>query len=388
MIKLSKLILFFFLYPFKKIIKPKKIVIFSTNSPYRYGGGPKFLFEYLSKKNFDTYWWTKSKKIKVHLLKKNLQFFSILKPFHFLKIIFLAKVVINSGDDHFDFCNLLKKDKRVKKICVGHGSGPKLINKKKNHPLKINFDYISFTSKYSAKNIGQRQFKIDVEKIKLLGNPKNDLFFKKDKVKKFFEQKKISKFYQKKINKNSKIIFYAPTWRPYKYDLPLLNLKKFDINKFNSYLKKNNMYFFFNNHILSENIKLINKNRIKFVSSKTYPLFDTNEMLCECDIFCTDCSTLSTEAAILKKPQIIIFPDLKRFDKSRGFVEPFKKVIPGDIIYSFSDLLLAINSYKNKKIYINNFNKKIEKYLDHYYDIKINNSLLKHQNFIREILNN
>ena len=131
MIKLSKLILFFFLYPFKKIIKPKKIVIFSTNSPYRYGGGPKFLFEYLSKKNFDTYWWTKSKKIKVHLLKKNLQFFSILKPFHFLKIIFLAKVVINSGDDHFDFCNLLKKDKRVKKICVGHGSGPKLINKKK-----------------------------------------------------------------------------------------------------------------------------------------------------------------------------------------------------------------------------------------------------------------
>ena len=70
MIKLSKLILFFFLYPFKKIITPKKIIIFSTNSPYRYGGGPKFLFEYLSKKNFDAYWWTKDKKIKDHLIKK------------------------------------------------------------------------------------------------------------------------------------------------------------------------------------------------------------------------------------------------------------------------------------------------------------------------------
>lgn len=387
MIKLSKLILFFFLYPFKKIITPKKIIIFSTNSPYRYGGGPKFLFEYLSKKNFNAYWWTKDKKIKEFLLKKNFKYFSISRPFHFLKTLFFAKIIINSGDDHFDFCNLVKSDNRIIKICTGHGMGPKLVNKKRNHPLKTNFDYVSYTSKYSAKNIGQKQFKININKIKLLGNPKNDLFFNKYYVKKIFDKKKISKFHLKKIDKNSKIIFYAPTWRPYKYNLPLLNLKKFNLNKFNLFLKKNNLYFFYNNHILSDEINLINTDRIKFVSTKTYPLFDTNEMLCECDIFCTDCSTLSTEAAILKKPQIIIFPDFKRFNKSRGFVEPFKKIVPGNIIYSFNDLLKLINSYKNKQIYINRFNKKIDKYLDHYYDININNSLLRHQKFIKDILN-
>ena len=59
-------------------------------------------------------------------------------------------------------------------------------------------------------------------------------------------------------------------------------------------------------------------------------------MLCECDIFCTDCSTLSTEAAILKKPQIMIFPDYKKFQRSRGFIEPFKKIIPSNIIYDFN----------------------------------------------------
>ena len=51
---------------------------------------------------------------------------------------------------------------------------------------------------------------------------------------------------------------------------------------------------------MSNENDIINTDRIKFVSNKSFSLFDTNEMLCESDIFCTDCSTLSTEAAILK----------------------------------------------------------------------------------------
>ena len=386
MIKLFKLILFFFLYPFKKIITPKNLIILSSNEPNRYAGGPKFLFEYLSKKKLSCYWWTNNKKIKQYLKKKQYKYFSIYNPIHFLKIVFTAKIVINSGDDHFDFCNLLRQDKRVKKICTGHGVGPKLINKKKTHPLAINFDYISYSSKYSAKFIGEKQFKINKNKIIILGNPKNDLFFDKKKIKKLHHNKKISKFYFKKININSKIIFYAPTWRPYTSNLPILNLQNFNLKEFNFFLKKNNLFFFYNNHILSNNHILIDTDRIKFVSIETYSLFDTNEMLCEADIFCTDCSTLSTEAAILKKPQILIFPDYKKFNKLEGFVEPFQKIIPGNSIYNFKDFLNSINSYKNKQNYIKKFNKKIDKYLDHYYDVNINNSLLKHQKFINKIM--
>lgn len=388
MIKLSKLILFFFLYPFKKIITPKNVIIFSSNSPYRYGGGPKFLFEYLSKKKFNSFWWTKDKNVKKYLEKKKLNYFSFSNPLLFLKVIFSAKIIINSGDDHFDFCYLLKNDKRVKKICTGHGIGPKLVNNHKKHPLSINFDFISYASEFSAKYIAKKQFKIAPDKIKLLGNPKNDLFFDKLKVENIHNKKKIAKFYIKKFKKNSKIIFYAPTWRPYTNNLPLYDLKNFNLNKFNSFLKENDYYFFYNKHILSNEIDIINTDRIKFVSNKSFSLFDTNEMLCESDIFCTDCSTLSTEAAILKKPQIMIFPDFKKFQRLRGFIEPFEKIIPSNIIYDFNIFLKTINSYKNKQTYNKKFNKKIAKYLDHYYDVNINNSLLKHQNFINKIFKN
>ena len=44
--------------------------------------------------------------------------------------------------------------------------------------------------------------------------------------------------------KPKKIIYYTPTWRPYNYKLPLLNLKNFDLMKFNLFLKKIIFYFF------------------------------------------------------------------------------------------------------------------------------------------------
>ena len=68
---LFKLIIFTILSPLKKIISPKNIIVLSSNSPYRYGGGPKYLFEYLSKKGFNVYWWTEDKNIQKFLKKKN-----------------------------------------------------------------------------------------------------------------------------------------------------------------------------------------------------------------------------------------------------------------------------------------------------------------------------
>ena len=68
------------------------------------------------------------KNIQKFLKKKKLKYFSIFNTILFLKIIFLTKIVINSGNDHFDFCNLLRKDKRIKKICTGHGFGIKTVN--------------------------------------------------------------------------------------------------------------------------------------------------------------------------------------------------------------------------------------------------------------------
>ena len=80
--------------------------------------------------------------------------------------------------------------------------------------------------------------------------PKNDLFLNKFRVNNIYNNKKIIKFYIKKFDKKSKVIFYAPTWRPYKSALPLLSLKKFDLKKFDLFLRKNKFYFFYNFHIV------------------------------------------------------------------------------------------------------------------------------------------
>lgn len=383
---LFKLIIFTILSPLKKIISPKNIIVLSSNSPYRYGGGPKYLFEYLSKKGFNVYWWTEDKNIQKFLKKKKLKYYSIFNPILFLKIIFLTKIVINSGNDHFDFCNLFKKDKRIKKICTGHGIGIKTVNEIKIDTINRNFDHVSYPSKFTAKYIAQKEFRIETNKINIFGNPKNDLFLNKFRVNNIYNNKKIVKFYIKKFDKKSKVIFYAPTWRPYKSALPLLSLKKFDLKKFDLFLRKNNFYFFYNFHIYENSKNILDTERIKFISNKSFPLLDTNEMLCECDIFCTDCSTLSTEAAILKKPQILIFPDYKKYDQLKGFVEPFDKIIPGNIIYDFNLFMKKLNLYKKEKTYIKKFNKKINKYLDHYYDIKINNSSARHEKLITRLL--
>ena len=384
MVKLFKLILFFFLYPLKRIITPKNLLIISSNSPNRYGGGPKYLFEYLSKNNFNCYWLTNNNEIKKHLKFKGFKFFSTNNIFEFFYFLLFSKVVINSGDDHFDFCDLIEKDKRVIKICVGHGMGPKIINKMKKHPLSYKFNYVSFTSKYTANKIAIDQFQIKKNNIKLIGNPKNDIFFNKKKIENLLKKKKIVKFFIPKISKNSKVVFYAPTWRRYKMNFPLSYLKNFNLEKFNFFLEKNNLFFLYNSHIQAGYEFKRSLSRIKFVSNENYPLFDTNELLCETDIFCTDCSTLSTEAALLKKPQIIIFPDYIRYNTKIGFVEPFKKIIPGKFVNSFENFTKIILLYKNRNKYLKEYNFMINKYLKNYYDKKINNSSFLHKKLIEE----
>ena len=387
MLKLFKLILFFFLYPLKRIITPKNLIVISSNSPYRYGGGPKYLFEYLSRKNFNCYWFTNSEEIKKYLRQRKLKFFSQNNIIEFIYVLLFAKITIDSGDVHFDFCKLIEKDKRVIKICVGHGMGPKIINEMQKHPLSYKFDFVSFTSRYSYRKIAIGQFGIKKNNIKLIGNPKNDIFFDKSKIKKYLKYRKITKFFIPNISKNSKLIFYAPTWREYKMNFPLSYLKNFSFKKFNLFLEQNNLFFFYNCHIQAAYNFEKSLSRIKFVSNKEYPLFDTNELLLEIDIFCTDCSTLSTEVALLKKPQIIIFPDYLKYNKKVGFVEPFKKIVPGKFVDSFENLTKTLVNYKNKNIYLKEYSFMVNKYLKNYYDVRIKNSSFLHKQLIQELIN-
>ena len=55
----------------------------------------------------------------------------------------------------------------------------------------------------------------------------------------------------------------------------------------------------------------------------------------EVDLLIGDYSTLSTDFAILKKPQIFVFNDYDMNKTHKGVAEDFLKLLPGPVIFDF-----------------------------------------------------
>lgn len=369
-------------------------IIISSNSSYRYGGGPRYLYEYLTKKKYQIYWWTESKQVKKFLNKKKFKFISVKNPINFLLRLLKCKIVINSGNGHFDFCNVLRDDKNVFKISTMHGSGPKLVNEKFNNSkveakfLKKlqNFNLVSFCSEYSKRKVGIKQLKLNNNQVKVIGNPKNDIFFKEKKLSLVRKKKKYLKKILNKKKINEKIIYYAPTWRPYNLALPLLKLKNFKLQEFNNFLRMNNFLFVYSYHVQSNSKKIKNLSNFIELPFNQHHTIDNNIILIESDYLITDCGTLITEASLLKIPLLSIFPDFKKFSKKRGFVEDFLKVFPGSFVTGYNQLKKEILYFQNKTFFRRRYNFKRLKYLAKYYDLSLSNSCILYKRVIDQIL--
>ena len=129
--KILKIIIYFVikysLLQIKKRVTKKNIIIIESFSPNRYGGNPKYLFEYFSyNSNYKTYWITENNEIIKYLESKNLNYISSKNILHKIYVSFYAKIIISSGTDYYNILNLIKENNTVVKICTMHGSGPKL----------------------------------------------------------------------------------------------------------------------------------------------------------------------------------------------------------------------------------------------------------------------
>jgi len=309
--------------------------------------------------------------------KNNLKYISY---YNFIKILFVtlkAKIIIDSGSDFYNFLNLVNKN--AIKIHLGHGMGNKIVLPKKksksNLPDKYfqKFDYVNFTSNYTIDKVAVSQYKLNKKKIIKFGYPRVEILKKKE------------------IKSKKRIIFYTPTWRPYEYNLPILNLKGFNLVKFKKFLKKNNFLFYYTVHNLDskkfENIE--DKKNIFFIKWKSNPFFDTTNFIKKSNIVINDCSTTSTECSLNNKPQIFIFPDLTKYKKLKGFISSYENNLPGPLVQNYEELekkiiLYIKNSNNYKKKYIHQNQENINKFYD-IYSINSNEHLLK---FIKEKLLN
>ena len=385
-----RIIIEYLLKMIKKIYHFKKeYIIFQCHNPNLYCDNTKYLFEYLNKKRFkNCYWNTSSKKISRYLKEKKYNYININENLiNFFFVTLKTKAVIDTGTKYFDPLNLISIDKSIKKITLYHGYGPKSVPySKKNSRFKTierknhqSFDYINCTTKFIEKNF-IKNFKINKKNCLNYGFPRIDHLKSKNKDNTFNYLTNIK-------SKNPKIILYTPTWRPYDIDFPLNYMPGMDYSKFQKFLIKKNMYFFYSQHSIQDfKNKPSNYSRIIGINHLKYPFYDTTSFMKSVKILVNDYSASSTDFSILKKPQLFYFPDFKKYNDYKGFLENYKKNLIGFEIQNYNSFIKYIEAcMKNKNFYLKKFDEKINNYQVKYYKKSNNNSCELFKKFIKKI---
>ena len=378
-------------WPIRIVLHRPNVIILQTYSPFRYGGNPRYLFEYLSKNTqYSVYWVTESEDIRRYLSEQGYRYISSTRFWERFVIAWSAQVVIDSGTSYFNYLNLVPK--RAVKICTMHGSGPKLTMhrhrelRRTTHFIKQahRFDYYSFCTERAKTMLGRNQFLLHSEKMLLLGAPKCDQFYDEKLVTESRLQRRSLNTIVSDLDPEARVIYYIPTYRPYPCQLPLLHLDGFDERMFRMYLEKRNLYFMYSVHSMSAFTKhLESEGRIIYFGFEEHPLVDNNQLLMEADVIVGDYSQLATDVAIMRKPQIFVMPDYDTMDHEKGFAEDMRPLIPGPEATSYAELVGYMDEYLDRpESYRKGYDSRIDLLLNCYMDPTLTNSCERFREFI------
>ena len=217
---------------------------------------------------------------------------------------------------------------------------------KKYNQISRNFEkVISYSELYS--NIIKASFPISEDKIEISGAPRNDFLLNYGGVIKDIWGEAIS---------SKKCIMYMPTYR--KNNLyedfeqsnrsfcNIFGFEIFNIEKFATFLRKNNMVLITKLHPLEENKLDIQEYKnfedvYKFLSDKDLHnnKIDLYEILGGIDILITDYSSVYIDMLLLETKFIFINFDIESYSENRGLaLEPYDMWTPGEKIQCIQEL--------------------------------------------------
>lgn len=242
------------------------------------------------------------------------------------------------------FASFLPKKEEQKNILLWHGAGAfkrfgfSALKQKKIKYNKNKYNTLDLITVSSDKviNIYQEAFGIKREKVKNLGTPRTDIFFKENEKNKVKE-----KFFNKYPElKNKKIIMYAPTFRDNEEKIVDVKL---NIKLMKEKLEKLGYVLFLRLHpgLKIKNLEIDNIFSFDFTEYK-----QVSDLLIVTDILISDYSSIIFDYSIMKKPILFYSYDVEEYIKDRGFYYNYYEFIPNKINYTTEEV---INSIINKE---------------------------------------
>lgn len=201
--------------------------------------------------------------------------------------------------------------------------------------ISDNTDYLITTSKY-IEDYYSEAFQIDKSKIKALGLPRADYYFKNHDIENL--RNDFNRKYD--LGSDKKIILYAPTFREdeeYNNVFNYLDIEEFNKNLSDEYILVLRLH---------PKIKKFYSSQIHadgdYVDCSDYK--NEQELLLISDILITDYSSIMIEFGLLNKPIVFFAYDLDNYLRNeRGFYLDYKNDLPGPIVYSTGELINTIN---------------------------------------------
>ena len=358
------------------IFKIKNIIIFESNADY--SDNSRAFYEYLIEKKYNEkykiYWFVNNKNNFKNKESKNVKFVTMWKCgtkktfFQWIKYFYIAKnakfLIASNRQLH-------KLNNKTISINLNHGTPLKNIKDLNVVPKDID---IYLVGSDFCIDMMSDQLHLPKEKFICVGNPRNDIIFKKTKS--------IEKV--KEFSSYDKVILWLPTFRKadtsdrndssfsFPLGLPVIYSEE-ELLKLNEYLKKNNSVILFKLHPHQDTtlFKATSLSNIKILTDSY--LIEKNIELTELfkitNALITDYSGVYYDYLLLDNIIGFTTDDFEEYKKKKGFVfDNIEDYMAGEKIKNIEDLYTFIaNVAKNNDIYKkqrNQMKKKFNKYLD------------------------
>ncbi len=272
------------------------------------------------------------------------------------KYIFLDNVFLPMA-----FCPMREE---VKVIQLWHGTGTikkfgqdvnegrlkeleKRANQKITH-LIVNSD--------ETKDIYAGCFGISTDKVRVLGLPRTDVFFQKER-----QEKKLREFYEQYPNlKGKKLILYAPTFRDDELVHPSI---AFSIDNLMEQMDDDVCLALRLHPFVAYSIPYKGRYKDRVYDFSLYNKLNT--LLFATDCLITDYSSIIFEYVALNRPMVFYAYDLDEFKKDgRGFYNDYETYVPGPVVYTERELIKALQQERIDEEKMEKFTRRAYAYTD------------------------